>query len=61
MAEETRKKMGRAAALKLFFSQGSERPVDMKEMIEFKKACTPEQWESYGNQAAAALGIEIEG
>lgn len=42
-------------AIKEFYSRGG-KPVENKELMELKKALSPEEWERMGKDCAARLG-----
>lgn len=43
------------ADLKRFFEHGSNRPVTSAELIEFKRACTTEEYDAYVSAAKEEL------
>ena len=56
MAEQTTK----AKAIKEYFESGDTgRRVEMSEMMEFKRACTSEEWLQFARDAAGLVGKEL--
>jgi hypothetical protein len=52
-------RMSRTVAVRTFLSQGC-KPVELAEMATFWKACTEQERDEYSQQAATALGVELE-
>jgi hypothetical protein len=57
---EQNAKMSIMAAIKRFMETGGNPPCSGRELIEFKKACTEEEWLSYGQGAAKALNVQLD-
>lgn len=54
-------KIGKASVIKQYIESGETgRKVPMSEMVEFKKACTTDEWVQYAKDSATALGIPLE-
>lgn len=52
--------VGASVAIKQFMEKDSVRAkLDIRELGEFKKACTPEEFRGYAEGAAKALGVEL--
>ena len=52
--------MSGMSAIKTFLEKDSVREkVTSRELIDFKHACTDREWEEFGTQAAAAIGVEL--
>lgn len=52
--------VGPAVAIKQFFEKNSCREaVDTRALLEFKKACSPEEFRAYAESAAKQLGLEL--
>jgi hypothetical protein len=52
-------KLSPAVAIKQFMEADKGRVVSMQELVEFKKACTDDEWKAYASQAASTLGVEL--
>ncbi len=53
---------GSATDLRTFLESGpSGTPTSIRELVEFKKECTPEQFQGYCDQAKATLEAEKKG
>lgn len=50
--------MSTVEAVKQYFSKDTERPVTMRELLEFFKGMPKEEKEYYGQAACKALGVE---
>lgn len=49
-------------AIKTFLEDGPNgRPTSSSDLVQLKKGTTPEEWKKFGQDAAAALGEELDG
>jgi len=52
--------VGASVAIKQFFEKDSVRnKIEIRELGEFKKACSPEEFRSMAESAAKQLGVEL--
>ena len=53
--------MTKTVAIKNFLEEGANgRKVETKELMEFKKSCTPAEWDKAAEDAAKALGVKLD-